>query len=123
MVHFSGHAEFEGIYLEDSTGHHKLVATEALEKLFEQLSEHVECVILNACYSYEQAKAISNYIPYTIGMSDSILDSASIAFTLGFYKALGAGEDYSSSYKFGVVNIKLEGIRGDDLPILITTDK
>lgn len=123
VVHFSGHSDLDGIYLEDEIGNAKKIHSSALESLFEQFKTSLHCIILNACYSKDQAIAISKYVPYTIGMENSISDSASLAFSLGFYKALGAGEDYVSSYNFGLVNIKLEGIKGNELPILITTDK
>ncbi|BAZ18802.1 hypothetical protein NIES4071_106870 (plasmid) [Calothrix sp. NIES-4071] len=62
IVHFSGHgAGDDGLVLEDETGNHKLVNTEALANLFKLFSD-IECIILNACYSEAQAIAIVEYV-------------------------------------------------------------
>ena len=52
-------------------------------------------------------------------MKKSINDKAAIAFSVGFYSALGAGKDIEFAYKMGKVAIGLEGIDGEDIPILI----
>ncbi len=119
IVHFSGHGDYDGIYLEDSLGNSKLIENEAIENLFELFSENVKCVFLNSCYSASQASLISNHIPYVIGMKSSVLDEVAILFSVGFYAALGAGRDIPFAYKMGLLRIKLEGIEGSDIPVLI----
>lgn len=119
IVHFSGHGDIDGIAVEDSIGNSKLIDTSALGGLFELFSDSIKCVILNSCYSESQAKEISKHIPYVIGMKDSIDDKAALAFSVGFYTALGAGKDIEFAFKMGKVAIRLEGITGDDLPVLI----
>ena len=84
IVHFSGHGigsqgqereydrgdrklipvpesvtESGGLVFEDETGHQKLVDGEALAGLFKLFSDRLECVVLNACYSEVQARAIA----------------------------------------------------------------
>ncbi len=111
IVHFSGHgAGDDGIVVEDNDGKSQLVSTEALASLFELCADHVECVILNACYSEIQANAIVHHIDYVIGMSQAIGDKAAIEFAKGFYDALGAGECIEMAYKFGCNAIQLENI-------------
>ena len=111
IVHFSGHgAGNDGIVVEDDNGKSKIVTTEALSNLFELCAHHVECVLLNACYSEIQAEAIAQHIDYVIGMSQAIGDKAAIKFATGFYDALGAGESVETAHKFGCIAIKLENI-------------
>ena len=111
IVHFSGHgAGDDGIVVEDDNGNSKLVTTEALSSLFELCADHVECVLLNACYSEIQADAIAQHINYVIGMSQAIGDTAAIKFAMGFYDALGAGKSIETAYKFGCNAIQLENI-------------
>ena len=50
----------------------QLVETTILARLFEIFQDSVECVFLNACYSAEQAEAISQHIPYVIGMKQDL---------------------------------------------------
>jgi hypothetical protein len=120
IIHFSGHGTSEGaLCLEDKTGKAQPVDPDALAALFEQFSDRVECVILNACYSEIQADAIAKHISYVIGMNQAIGDKAAIAFAVGFYQALGAGRTIEESYKLGCVQIKLQGIPEQLTPVLI----
>jgi hypothetical protein len=119
IVHFSGHGDIYGIAVEDTLGNSKLIDNEAIGSLFELFSENIKCVVLNSCYSESQAKEIAKHIPYVIGMKSSVFDKAAIAFSVGFYTALGAGKDIEFAYRMGTVAIKLEGISGSDLPVLL----
>jgi hypothetical protein len=84
IVHFSGHGSgTEGIVLENDEGESVLVGTDALANLFALHKENVRCVVLNACYSQEQAEAICKHIPFVVGMSNSIADDSAAAFAVG----------------------------------------
>jgi hypothetical protein len=123
IVHFSGHgAGQDGLVFEDVVGQEKLVSSEALANLFKLFSKRLECIILNACYSESQAKAIVKYIDYVIGMSQDIGDRAAIEFSVGFYAALGAGESIEFAYEMGCNAIELEGIPEQLIPILFKKD-
>lgn len=122
IVHFSGHGTQTGIVLENEIRHSVIAAKDGLSSLFELFIEKINCVILNACYSEDQAKLINEYVPYVIGMSSSIPDNSAIKFTSGFYKALGAGKDIPSAFKFGVASIKLEGLPMSNTPLLLTNE-
>lgn len=119
IVHFSGHGDIDGIAIEDTLGNSRLIDNDALSSLFELFSKDIKCVVLNSCYSESQAKEISKHVPYVIGMKSSIGDKTAIAFSLGFYTALGAGKDIEFAYKMGIVSIKLDGGSDHDIPILI----
>lgn len=124
IVHFSGHGTNSGeLCFEDLSGKLQLVQPNALASLFELVAMRVRCVILNACYSSTQAEAIANHIPFVIGMNRAIGDEAAIAFAVGFYKALGAGRSFEEAYKFGCVELKLEGIPEDLTPVLHTKEQ
>jgi hypothetical protein len=102
IVHFSGHGDKEGqIYIEGSNGELNPMSTRALTNLFRELASHIECVVLNACYAEQQALAIGKHIHYVIGMRDEIYDDAAIAFSVGFYQALGEGCDVEQAFRLG----------------------
>jgi len=112
IVHFSGHgAGKEGLILEKESRQPQFVNSEALAGLFELCKEDVECVLLNACYSEEQAIAIHRHIDYVIGMNQEILDQAAIQFAIGFYDALAAGRSYNDAYRVGCNAIALKDIQ------------
>jgi len=120
IVHFSGHGTSKGaMCFENEIGKRHDVQPDALAALFEQFADQVNCVVLNACYSDVQAKAIAEHINYVIGMNKVIGDKAAIAFALGFYGALGAGRTIEDAYKLGCVQIRLEGIPEHLTPVLI----
>ncbi|MGB8700664.1 MAG: TIR domain-containing protein [Thermosynechococcaceae cyanobacterium] len=120
ILHFSGHGEGEtGLVFEDEIGNTKLVDGEALAGLFELFADQLNCVVLNGCYTEVQAKAIAQHIPYVIGMNKAIGDKAAIAFSVGFYDALGAGRDVEFAFKLGCAAIRMEGIAEHLTPVLI----
>jgi hypothetical protein len=94
-------------------------ASLTLAALFEQFANKVYCIVLNACYSEIQAQAIATHINYVIGMNQSISDRAAIAFTIGFYQALGAARTIDEAYKLGCIQIRLQGIPEHLTPVLI----
>lgn len=119
IVHFCGHgAGHLGLALENHTGQTQLVSTESLARLFKLFKDKVECVLLNACYSQEQADAIYQHIDCVIGMNQAIGDRASIEFAVGFYDALGADRSYEEAFEFGCSAIDLEGINESSIPVL-----
>jgi hypothetical protein len=67
----------------------------------------------------QQAKAIAKHIPFVIGMDQAIGDSAAIAFSTGFYRALGAGRSVEEAYKFACVEIQMAGIPEHSTPIFL----
>ncbi|MEY4926514.1 MAG: hypothetical protein RI894_950 [Bacteroidota bacterium] len=123
IVHFSGHGSSLGICLEDEQGNSKEVNAEALSDLFALFKGTVKCVLLNSCYSEAQATAISQYVPYVIGMSDAMPDEAATRFSVGFYKAIAAGKTVEFAFNLGVNAIKLEGLGFEQLPKLLKTSE
>ncbi len=122
IVHFSGHGMTNGaLCFEDRLGKTYPVETKALAALFQQVRSYLKCVVLNACYSDEQAKVISQHIPYVIGMTRAISDKAAIRFAVGFYGALAAGSEYEKAYESACVQIQLERHSEELIPVLRRT--
>lgn len=119
VVHFSGHGSgLPGIVLEDDQGQSVLASTESLTNLFRLFSSKgVECIVLNACFSEFQAKAIGQNIPYVIGMSDEILDANSIDFAVAFYDAIAAGESYDFAFELACGYLQISSGDACKLPV------
>ncbi|MCL4301167.1 MAG: CHAT domain-containing protein [Anaerolineae bacterium] len=123
IVHFSGHGTSTGaLCFENKAGEMHLVQPSALAALFKQFSGQVKCVLLNACYSETQARAIAKHIKFVIGMNQAIGNEAAIAFTIGFYQALGAGRTIEEAYQFGCVQIQLQSIPEHLTPVLLKNE-
>ncbi|MBV8234918.1 MAG: CHAT domain-containing protein [Acidimicrobiia bacterium] len=111
IVHFSGHGAASGaIVLVGADGTPKTVPPEALAGMFRVLKDNVRVVVLNACYSGAQAKAIVKEIDCAIGMSAPIGDDHAIAFAAEFYQALGFEKSVQQAYDLGVVRLLGEGV-------------
>jgi formylglycine-generating enzyme required for sulfatase activity len=111
IVHFCGHGGGkEGLIFKRDEGGEQWVQADALANMFglNPICNYVECVLLNACYSEEQANAIVSRINYVVGMSHEIQDNAAIAFSKGFYLALGEGCSINDAFEFGKNAIQLE---------------
>jgi CHAT domain len=119
IVHFSGHGSgTTGLSLENNFGKMQPVSGESLARLFKLFQNKIECVLLNACYSEEQAVAIYQHIDCVIGMNRPIGDLAAMKFAVGFYDALGAGSSYDDCFEVGCASIDLEGIPESETPVL-----
>jgi hypothetical protein len=123
IVHFSGHGSpRSALVLESDEGQVEIVPSNALSKFFELLSGKVSLVFLNACYSEEQAKAISKHIDFVIGMSKAISDAAARKFAGSFYSSLGFGESVARAFKWALVDLELLSIPEENTPKLLVKE-
>ena len=130
IVHFSGHGEEEGLVFEPSSSLRHLTiedtalappvpdSVRSLAELFALARGNIRCVVLNACHSESQAKAIAEHVECTVGMSTSIDDTAAIGFAWAFYHALGQGESIRKAFGLACVQAKLAGSGSNEEPRL-----
>ncbi len=120
IVHFCGHGEVDGLFLCNQENKKQFVHAEAISNLFKLFADKVRCVVLNACYTEDQAKMISEHIDYVVGMNKAIGDEAAIKFTTGFYNAVFSGEDFKKAYELACNAIDLANIPEYATPVLQT---
>jgi hypothetical protein len=101
-------------------GSSKGLTSAALKRLFATLKDNIRCVVLNACYSETQARAIAESIGCVIGMSTSIADESAVSFASSFYQALGFGRDVQTAFDLGCGQLGLMDLEGEETPKLIT---
>jgi len=116
ILHFSGHGdeEGEGIILQndDKNGYEMLSSNRlnALFKYFVKEGIDFKAVLLNACYSEEQAQVISKHVPYVMGTTIAIEDEYAIAFSVGFYFKLDkSGLNIEQAFSSGRTEAELAG--------------
>lgn len=113
IVHFSGHGNSAGeLLFEDETGTTTAVTPIALRNLFRILRKDIRCVLLNACFSEPQARAIAEHIDCVIGMTTAVEDRSAVAFAGAFYQALGFGEDVHTAFDLGCNQMDLVRMQG-----------
>ena len=119
IVHFAGHGKDDGLILEDKASMAHSVSSFALANFF-AVFPSVQCVILNACYSDELGAALSETVPYVIGMSSAVQDIAAIVFAEAFYDALGAGGSYEKAFRIAVNALEMNGSVDAATPVMVT---
>ena len=115
VVHFSGHGGGAlGIVMHSSDQDKvSLVSADVLADLFRVLKGDIRVVVLNACYSETQARAIVAAVDFVVGMSDSIGDEAARVFAAAFYRGLAFGKPVRTSFDLGINELKLMGLTKD----------
>lgn len=133
VVHFSCHgSKARKIILEGAPGRGKLVDPQGLVEVFRLCCGHVRLVLLNACFTKPQARALTGVIDYSIGIGRAIGDKAGVAFAGAFYRALGFGKPVPEAFASAQAELRLtrmprsrgielfirEGLdRGETLPV------
>lgn len=108
IVHFSGHGDKDGIYLMKNDGHAVKLEDKEFIDLLAREPRLTELVILNACHSNSQAKAVSSLGILVLGTRNKIWDKAAITFSKGFYEALADGTGYEEAFKDAKMQVKHE---------------
>lgn len=115
IVHFAGHGERGGeLVFETEGGRRRTVPVTLVGELFEivRATVGIRGVVLNACWSEAQARAILPHVRFVIGMARPIPDSAAIRFAAGLYRGLGFGLGIADAFKLGR-NEMAAGAAGD----------
>lgn len=108
IIHFSGHGETRGILVTTEDNKTQLVPARALKRLFTPLKDVTKIVLLNSCYSAEQAQIISEYGMFVIGMNLPVEDAAAISFAKGLYNGLGEGKAIEAAYNDAMIVLEVE---------------
>jgi hypothetical protein len=120
IVHFSGHGDRAGqIVLSAGGGSGQPVDAPALAELFRVMRQDIRVVVLSACHSGPQARAIGAHIDYVVGMRATVYDGAATVFAAEFYSALGFQRTIPEAFEQAVVAVRVHGLRGYDMPELI----
>jgi CHAT domain-containing protein len=118
ILHFSGHGtESSSLVFQDGDE----LSSEQLEKTFQSLPFKISVVFLNACYSKHQARSISKYVDYIIGMKKAVSDEAAIIFSSKFYKSLLKNINYKEAYSDAIAYLSYYLESESSIPKLITS--
>jgi hypothetical protein len=116
ILHFSGHGtEYSSLVFQDGDE----LSSEQLERTFQSLPFKISVVFLNACYSKQQARSISKYVDYIIGMKKAVSDEAAIIFSSKFYKSLLKNINYKEAYNDAIAYLSYYLESESSIPKLI----
>jgi esterase/lipase superfamily enzyme len=123
IVHFSGHGSPTGdIIVQDEAGHSTILSISTLADLFGILSGATECVVLNACYSFERARQLANHVACVVGMEKAIGDPSALRCSAGFYRGLAFGRSYEDAFRLGCNEIDLATLPDYSVPQFTTRE-
>jgi hypothetical protein len=123
IVHFlghRGHGAEDVILLEDERGQPARLDEQALGDLFKFLGSEIQLVVLNACYSTSQAKALVRSVDAVVGVPARIDDVSALTFMGAFYQAIGFSLSVSRAFDLACNSLALEELPSwSDMPALI----
>jgi len=120
IVHFSGHGAAAGsLVFENQQGNGVEADSSAIAELFRLAGENTRLIVLNACYSEQQARALAQHVDAVIGMDNAISDDTAIAFAKALYEALGERCNVKQAFDLAKNYIKLHRLPGAELPVLV----
>jgi hypothetical protein len=109
ILHFSGHGDTGILCFENKDGEVSPVSASAIAGLV-KLSNSIECVVMNACFSDSIASQLAPYVKAVIGCKVSIRDDAAIAFSKAFYRALAHDMPYRRAFDYALNDLQLTGM-------------
>lgn len=120
ILHFSGHGSpTNGMALEDQAGNAFLLDKQAFSELLKIIKDNIRVVVLNACYTTDQAALLKETIDFTIGMNKPIGDRAAGVFAAHFYQGLAHGRSVQEAFRLATAQLSIFKIPGSDTPELL----
>lgn len=99
VLHFSGHGMADGrLVFVDGTGSPKPVDGAAISSTLATAGESVRVVVLNACFSADLARLLTQHVDIAVGMDRPVGDEAARVFAQAFYSALGYGASVGRAF-------------------------
>jgi CHAT domain-containing protein len=121
IVHFSGHGSSSNdLVFQSDDGSTKLVSKEAIVTTMSTVTDNIRLVVFNACFSCDQAEAVTQHVEAAIGMNDAIGDDAARVFAAQLYSAIGFGRSLEQAFGQGIAALLLDGIPEEKTPALFT---
>ena len=126
VLHFSGHGGGEqGLCLQLDDGSPVGVNVDGLMEAMRAEGSTVKLVVLNACFSEVQARALISHVPCVIGMPDVIGDRTAIEYAASFYRALASGKSVATAHRHGMAALKLHRSKAITMfrDVVVSTDE
>lgn len=121
VIHFTGHSGGSaGLMLHDKQGQPQLVATRALAMVIRSTAQNARVVVLNACYSTDQAEALRAEVDCVVGMNGAMGDDAARTFAIRFYGALGNRRSIGNAVEQAVAALAAKHLPEEILPHCLT---
>lgn len=98
VIHFAGHGNREGIWLEDDERKSQSLSKEMLAILLDAGRPELRLVVLNACSSVQQLDRLREVVDFIIGTRAPVLDEVALSFTAHFYENVAVGDGVREAF-------------------------
>jgi hypothetical protein len=114
ILHFAGHGSggkghTRAIALAKDDGSAAVVTSHSLRTIFRNLPAVPRVIVLNACYSTEQAAALARYVDVVIGVRGEIEDTIARRFAASFYASLAFSSSVASAFELAAEELTMSG--------------
>jgi CHAT domain len=123
IIHFSGHGSSNGLTFSDPSGRSVNVVPDRLASLLTLARrDGLKAVVMNACYTADQARVISTAVQDVVVMDGELSDAAAIQFSAEFYAQLGNGRSFREAFEW-TRDADLTGAGGMDAHLISTQEE
>jgi CHAT domain-containing protein len=124
IVHFSGHANDQGIALdsgETEGDSSQFLSYALLREVLEGTSTPPALIVLNACNTSHAKSELLQVCDALISMQNAVGDADAVIFAARFYAAVAAKQPLDKCFRQGVTALKLAGSPDSSIPVLDTS--
>jgi tetratricopeptide (TPR) repeat protein len=122
VIHFSGHGDRQGLFLQDESAQLQPVSARALAMMVGAAARNPRVIVLNACYTAAHASALRDKVDCVVVMDGAIGDVAARAFATRFYGALGNRRSIGNAVAQGIAALAAKQLPDELLPHCVTRD-
>jgi hypothetical protein len=118
VCHFSGRQDGGNVLIRSDEGGVVVIPDDALEGLFQSLGPRVQLVVMDTCQSARCAQAITNVVPFALGVTGDAYDKDATTFYSNFYSAVAAGHSLRDASDQARAVSMLNEVQPDEIPQL-----
>lgn len=120
ILHISGHGnKTEGLVLENNSRNVEKINSAKLVKLIvTSADDALRLVFFSFCYSEACATAISETVPYAIGVRDDISPDSLLVFSHAFYEALASDRSVKRAFDHACESLQNKELKGSEAMML-----
>lgn len=107
IIHFAGHGGQNGRLIFERDGAPTAVGAEQLAAAIKATVGTLDCVVLNSCYTADNASAFRGATRTVAGSVTAIGDACALAFASGFYNGIAAGAAPPDAFATGCAEMEL----------------
>ena len=119
IVHIGAHGSPDGNLVVEADDGLRHMSIAAIANVLTASALRVRAIVLNACYSHEQAVKLAPYADFVIGMSREIGDRAALRFAEAFYRALAFDREIRDAFLLALADLDLHALPDIVVPRII----